>query len=273
MIGADGLHSEVRRLAFGPQHQFEKPLGYAVAAFEVCGYRLRDPGVYVIYGQPGLMLGRFTLHDDRTLFLFVFTADTGSLPATLDLQKAMLREKYAEGKWECPHILDDLDRAQELYFDRVSQIRMESWSRGRVALVGDAAFCVSLLAGQGSALAMTSAYALAGELTNAGGRYEEAFGNYEALLRDYINTKQSAADRFAGAFAPRTHWGLDKSCATIRRDNRQNPSVGRAFASVGDGQGTRDRMARQTLKVDGSDEVGPLALCGNQKICTDFLNQ
>lgn len=53
VIGADGLHSEVRRLAFWPQHQFEKPLGYAVAAFEVCGYRPRDPGVYLMYGQPG----------------------------------------------------------------------------------------------------------------------------------------------------------------------------------------------------------------------------
>ena len=72
VIGADGLHSDVRRLAFGPQHQFEKQLGYAVAAFEVGGYRPRDEDVYLMYGQPGRMLGRFTLHDDRTLFLFVF---------------------------------------------------------------------------------------------------------------------------------------------------------------------------------------------------------
>ena len=75
VIGADGLHSDVRRLAFGPQHQFEKQLGYVVAAFEVRGYRPRDEDVYVMYGQPGRMLGRFTLHDDRTLFLFVFAAD------------------------------------------------------------------------------------------------------------------------------------------------------------------------------------------------------
>ena len=208
VIGADGLHSDVRRLAFGPQHQFEKQLGYVVAAFEVRGYRPRDEDVYLMYGQPGRMLGRFTLHDDRTLFLFVFAADSGSLPATLDLQKAMLRERYGDGKWECPRILDELDRTHELYFDRVSQIRMESWSRGRVALVGDAAFCVSLVAGQGSALAMISAYVLAGELANAGGRHEEAFGKYEAFLRTYINTKQRGAERFAAAFAPKTQWGL-----------------------------------------------------------------
>jgi len=68
VIGADGLHSEVRKLAFGPQHQFEKQLGYVVAAFEVRGYRPRDEDVYLMHGRPGRMLGRFTLHDDRTLF-------------------------------------------------------------------------------------------------------------------------------------------------------------------------------------------------------------
>ena len=122
--------------------------------------------------------------------MFVFAADSGSLPTTLDLQKTLLRERYGDGKWECPRILDELDRTPELYFDRVSQIKMESWSRGRVALVGDAAFCVSLVAGQGSALAMISAYVLAGELAKAGGRHEEAFEKYEAFLRAYINTKQ-----------------------------------------------------------------------------------
>ncbi|MGE0036044.1 MAG: FAD-binding domain [Xanthobacteraceae bacterium] len=208
VIGADGLHSAVRRLAFGPQRRFEKKLGYAVAAFEVAGYRPRDDDVYFMYGRPGRMVGRFTLRGDRTLFLFVFAIDGDPLPATLDLQKAMLRERYGDAEWECPRILEQLDRTHELYFDRVSQIKMQSWSRGRVALVGDAAFCVSLVAGQGSALAMTSAYVLAGELASAGGRHTQAFGEYEARLRAYIDTKQQGAERFAAAFAPRTRIGL-----------------------------------------------------------------
>jgi 2-polyprenyl-6-methoxyphenol hydroxylase-like FAD-dependent oxidoreductase len=154
VVGADGLHSAVRRLAFGPQDQFELSLGYAVAAFEVRGYKPRDEDVYLMYGQPGLMVGRFTLHDNRTLFLFVFTADSKRLPDTTGLQKRLLRERYDTGMWECRAILDALDCTHELYLERVSQIKMENWSRGRIALVGDAAFCVSLLAGQGSALAM-----------------------------------------------------------------------------------------------------------------------
>ena len=79
-------------------------------------------------------------------------------------QKAYLRDAFAKDDWELPQILAALDNCVELYFDRVSQIRMDTWSRGRVGLVGDAAFCVSLLAGQGSALAMTAAYVLAEEL-------------------------------------------------------------------------------------------------------------
>ena len=153
------LHSSVRKLVFGSQDRFEKQLGYVVAAFEVRGYHPRDEDVYVIYSEPGRMLGRFALHDDRTLFLFVFATDVDFSPTMLDkpAQKTMLRKRFGDGKWECAHILGELDRAEDLYFDRVSQIKMETWSRGRVALVGDAAFCVSLMAGQGSALAMTAA--------------------------------------------------------------------------------------------------------------------
>jgi 2-polyprenyl-6-methoxyphenol hydroxylase-like FAD-dependent oxidoreductase len=208
VIGADGLHSQVRRLAFGSQHEFEKKLGYTFAAFEAPGYRPRDEDVYMMYGRPGQMLGRFTLHGDRTLFLFLFATGDQALPDTLEGQKVVLRNRYRDGKWECPRILDALAGTQELYFDSVSQIRMPSWSRGRIALLGDAAFCVSLLAGQGSALAMTAAYVLAGELAEADGLHEKAFRRYEEALRTYIETKQAGAHRFAGALAPKTRWGL-----------------------------------------------------------------
>jgi 2-polyprenyl-6-methoxyphenol hydroxylase-like FAD-dependent oxidoreductase len=208
MVGADGLHSQVRKLVFGPQHQFEKSLGYSVAAFEVSGYRPRDDDAYVMYGRPGRMVGRFTMRENRTLFLLIFATGEDVLPETLDGQKELLRSLYASDKWECPHILHELNGTQELYFDRVSQIQMPFWSRGRVVLVGDAAFCVSLLAGQGSALAMTSAYVLAGELARAEGRHKIAFQQYEAFLRAYIDIKQEGAKRFGGALAPKTPWGL-----------------------------------------------------------------
>jgi 2-polyprenyl-6-methoxyphenol hydroxylase-like FAD-dependent oxidoreductase len=210
VVGADGLHSGVRRLAFGPQERFEKPLGYMVAAFETMGYRPRDEGIYVMYGDPGRMVGRVTLRDDRTLFLFVFALDVAALSTPADVfgQKAMLRERFGDRAWELPKILDALDGTNDLYFDRVSQIRMPKWSKDRIALVGDAAYAVSLVAGQGSALAMTGAYVLAGELAKTSGRYVAGFANYEKVLRSFIDTKQRGAERFAGAFAPKTWPGL-----------------------------------------------------------------
>ena len=208
LVGADGLHSAVRNLIFGQQAQFERNLGYFVAAFEAQGYRPRDEDVYLIYGQPGRMVGRFTLRDERTLFLLVFAAHGSVLPDTAASQRALVREVYGGEGWECDRMLAELQRAGELYFDAVTQIRMPNWSRGRVALIGDAAFCVSLLAGQGSALAMTSAYVLAGELAMAGERYSEAFAGYEARLKGYIGRKQQGAQRFAGALAPRTRSGM-----------------------------------------------------------------
>ena len=208
VIGADGLHSGTRTLVFGPQRRFEKHLGYAVAAFEAHDYRPRDEDLYLMYGQPGRMLGRFTLRDNRTLFLFVFVARREELPTTLDDQKALLGELYRHDGRECCKVLGELERTEALYFDSVSQIRMQNWSRGRIAVVGDAAFCVSLLAGQGSARAMISAYVLAGELAAAPRQYQLAFGRYETLLRSYISAKQRGAERFAGAFAPKTRVGL-----------------------------------------------------------------
>jgi 2-polyprenyl-6-methoxyphenol hydroxylase-like FAD-dependent oxidoreductase len=96
-----------------------------------------------------------------------------------------------------------MKEARTFYFDRVSQIRMPSWTRGRVALIGDAAACPSLLAGQGSALAMVEAYVLAAELARAGSDHGEAFARYERKLAPFLLSKQKAAVKLAPAFAPR----------------------------------------------------------------------
>jgi 2-polyprenyl-6-methoxyphenol hydroxylase-like FAD-dependent oxidoreductase len=208
VIGADGLHSRVRKLVFGPRDRYEKDLGYRVAAFETVGYRPRNELVYIIHSAPGRQVGRFTLHNDRTLFLFIFRGGGEPEAHGVGAQKAILRKTFAGDGWELPRILAALDTYNDLYFDRVSQIRIDAWSQGRVALVGDAGFCVSLLAGQGSALAMTAAYVLAGELATSQDRPQEAFRRYEGRLRPFIQAKQQAAERFAAAFVPRTRPGV-----------------------------------------------------------------
>ena len=206
IIGADGLHSRVRDLVFGPEDRFEKRLGYRVAAFEVPGYGPRDELVYVSYTEPGLQVARFSLRDNRTMFLFVFVNErmSGPEPRDLDERKTVLHRIFHDAGWECPQILRAMDGVEDIYFDRVSQIRMDRWSSGRVALIGDAAACASLLAGEGTGLAMTEAYVLAGELKLAGDDYLTAFRRYEERLRPFLNDKQKSAEQFASSFAPRT---------------------------------------------------------------------
>lgn len=213
VIGADGLHSRVRELVFGPEVQFEKYLGYKVAAFEAPGYSPRDELTYIMYTEVGQQVSRFTMRGDRTIFLFIFedeSLDRGN-ESTL-AHKALLRKRFGSSGWECAQILNALDASRDLYFDRVSQIRMDMqkglWTRGRVTLVGDAASCVSLLAGQGSALAMTAAYILAGELHRCQGDYALAFGRYQEVFAPFVLKKQQAALRFAGYFAPKSKLSL-----------------------------------------------------------------
>ena len=210
VIGADGLHSKVRELVFGPESQFEKRLGYHVAAFEVEGYRPRDELVYVSYTMPGRQVARFAIRDDRTMFFFLYADDRIADPDPRDAteRRAALHRAFADAGWECPQILQAMDRVGDLYFDRVSQIRMNEWSKGRVMLIGDAAACVSLLAGEGTGLAMTEAYVLAGELNRAGQDYRAAFDRYEQRLRPFIEGKQQSARKFASAFVPKTRCGL-----------------------------------------------------------------
>ena len=233
VIGADGLHSRVRELVFGPPAQFEKYLGCKVAAFEAAGYRPRDELRYVMYTEVGQQVARFSMRGDRTMFLFTFAdPDSGDVRGVA-AQKAVLRQRFGASGWECPRILNALDRADELYFDRVSQIRMDSWSRGRVALIGDAASCVSLLAGQGSALAMTAAYLLAGELQRAGPDYASAFERYGQIFAPFVARKQAMALRFAGFFAPRSKysmWLRNRVMNLLRVDWIADAAVGRDLA-------------------------------------------
>ncbi len=204
VIGAGGLHSRVRRLVFGPESEFEAPLGYHVAAFEVAGYRSRDELVFVSHNLPGRQLSRFTMRDDRTLFLLIVRDEYlhGDDP------KSALKSAFAGAGWEWPQIEQELEAASSLYFDSVSQIRMDRWSKGRVALIGDAAACVSLMAGEGTGLAIAEAYVLAGELHACGGDYATAFRNYEQRLMPFLRAKQASAAKFASSFAPATSLGI-----------------------------------------------------------------
>lgn len=204
VVGADGLHSAVRRLAFGPEPEFERNLGIAVAVFDVAGYRPRDELVAVMRTQVGAQTLRLSLDHDVSMFVFTFRLEAPIPLDDVDAQKTLLRDRLGGLGWEVPSILAALPRARTFYFDSASQIRMPSWSRGRIVLVGDAAAAPSLLAGQGTALAMIEAYVLAAELHAAAGDHVRAFAAYQERLDAFIQAKQHGATRMGGAFAPRS---------------------------------------------------------------------
>ncbi|NEJ02587.1 FAD-binding domain [Rhizobium ruizarguesonis] len=209
VAGADGLHSRVRELQFGPTRQFEVYLGYKAAAFELQGYPLRDEQTYVSYAEPGRQVSRFSMRDGRTLFLFVYKDPSATdIPLTHVGRKATLRNAFGDAGWECPQILKRMDDTDEIYFDRISQIQMRSWIKGRTALVGDAAACVSLLAGEGSGLAMSEAFVLAGELARAQDNPMAGLANYQTRMMPFLQHRQRAARRFATSFIPKTTFGI-----------------------------------------------------------------
>lgn len=207
VVGADGLHSAVRRLVFGPDERYESYLGVAFAAFEIEGYEPRDDLVAVMHAGVGHNVVRVTLRDGATLVLLSWRQPTLPPHEDREAQFDVIRRAFARGEWEIPQLLAAMPSARSFFFDRVSQISMPGWSKGRVVLTGDAAAAPSFLAGQGSALAMVEAYVLAAELRNQTD-LAAALAGYENRLTTFIAAKQKAALRLGPVFAPSNRWQL-----------------------------------------------------------------
>lgn len=217
IIGADGVHSDIRALVFGEDARFECDLQACVAAFTLRGYQPRDELVYLTHAMSKKMAGRCSLRHDQTLFLFTFRSElVKQRPRNAEEEKALLRAVFSDMKWEVPVILSRLDEAEDFYFDHVSQIQMEKWCKGRVGLIGDAAACVSLFAGEGTSLALVEAYVLAGELAAAKGDYQVAFRRYEEILQPFLIKKQKMALQTRAFFAPKNSWDLFVSRLFLR---------------------------------------------------------
>jgi 2-polyprenyl-6-methoxyphenol hydroxylase-like FAD-dependent oxidoreductase len=210
VIGADGLHSRVRQLVFGPDAQFEYPLGCHVASFEVSGYRPRDDEAYVAHTAPGRYIARCPLRDDRMLFFLLLRNEHlgGQMPTTHAERVAALNHALADIGWESAAILSALKQVDTLYFDSISQIRMDSWAKGKVALIGDAAACPSLIAGEGAGFALAQAYVLAGELHRHGEDSAAALARFQARMQPVIARKQVLAEGLVDSFVPKTELGV-----------------------------------------------------------------
>jgi len=209
LVGADGLHSVVRNLTFGSEEQFEKYYGYYTSSFTLENYSPKNRA-FLMCNVPGKQAAVYAYSEKKTATFFVFASPDKLKYNHHDVneQKQILKDEFMNMGWKCPEILSRIDSSPDFYFDSISQIKMDIWSKGRVTLVGDACDCPSLLSGKGSTLAMTGAYILAGELKQANGNYEIAFKNYENMFKPFISKKQKSAQAFAKSFIPKSNFGI-----------------------------------------------------------------
>ncbi|MFB4301185.1 FAD-dependent monooxygenase [Actinomadura sp. NTSP31] len=207
VIGADGLHSNVRRLAFGPAERFVRNLGLHCAIFTVPNHLgLRYTGhVYRTAGQLASVYSARHNAEARAAFYFG-SPEQDVHRHDVARQQQVLTERFAGTGWECDRLLAEMRDAPDFYFDSVGQVRMDSWSRGRVALLGDAAYCPSSLSGMGTGLAIVGAYVLAGELAAARGDHRAAYARYQDVMREYVAGCQKMGDGVAKLMMPESRF-------------------------------------------------------------------
>ncbi|WP_434445518.1 FAD-dependent monooxygenase [Lentzea sp. E54] len=212
VIGADGLHSAVRALTFGPEEQFHHYLGYCFAGFTLPNH-LGLQHEALMWNEPGRGATLYAVGESSSVHGFLsFARAEAPFGAFRDpqAQRDLVASVFADDGWEVPHLVKAMREADDLFFDTVSQIRMPRWSSGRVALVGDAAYAPSFLTGQGSSLALVGAYVLAGHL-EAG-----AFDAYERAIRPFVEANQGLVQEGNAELLPGTAEALAARNAALR---------------------------------------------------------
>lgn len=186
VVGADGSHSRTRALAFGPESAYVRPLGAYLAYFST-PYPDRT-GWFELHNAPGRrVVGTRPTRHGRASAFFSFASPTLDVDRRdRATQQRLLAERFADVGWRAAELLAAMPDAPDFYFDRYGQVRMDTWHAGRVALLGDAAWCPSPLTGQGTSLALVGAYVLAGELAAADGDHAVAYRRYEEALRAHV---------------------------------------------------------------------------------------
>ncbi|MEV8635031.1 FAD-dependent monooxygenase [Streptosporangium sp. NPDC051023] len=195
VVGADGIHSNVRRLAFGPEADYVRFMGHYYGLVDLdLDHRA------AMYNEPGRMAA---LGGPKAPAFFVFASKQLDYDRyDPEQHKRILADAYRGAGWKVPELLARLPRAREVYLDSISQVRIDHYAKGRVVLLGDAAYG-NTLGGFGSGLAVVGAYVLAGELAEAGGDHRIAFPGYEEAFRGYAKVaRQGSAGPFLAPATP-----------------------------------------------------------------------
>lgn len=213
VVGADGLHSNVRRLVFGDESRFSAFIGAYLAVLTLPNAAGLDGEllIHVGVGRTAGMYGARHLGDARALFLFRSEREFDYHHSDIPRQKELLRGAFGGLHADVDRWLDELDRTPAFYFDSITQLRMDTWSKERVTLVGDAGYCPAPAVGGSTTLAVVGAYVLAGELARAGGDHERAFPAYERAMMEHVLGSRAVALSAAKTLIPTSRigvWGL-----------------------------------------------------------------
>ncbi|SDM60524.1 FAD-dependent monooxygenase [Allokutzneria albata] len=223
VVGADGLHSGVRALAFGPESQFLRHLGTYLAVFSTENFLGLDNWQVWLHGEEA-GYAVYPVRDNSELRV-TLGVHADSLPHDRrdnDAHRRMLAAKLDGLGWETPKLVEAMWEAEDFYFDAMAQIHMDTWSSGRVTLVGDAGYCASPLSGQGTSLALVGAYVLAEELERADGQHAEGFAAYEARMRPFARLNQALATENPGQ--PASEESLERAKTAISLDSQEKVS-------------------------------------------------
>jgi 2-polyprenyl-6-methoxyphenol hydroxylase-like FAD-dependent oxidoreductase len=199
VIGADGVYSRARALIFGSEQQFARFLGLYVAAFHVPSDSFSIGHIVKLYEETDRVAFLYPLSETQLDGTFIFRHAEMKIPH--DDRIGFLRDQYCGAGWITQDVLAAYTGEEPVFFDSVTQIVMPQWHKGRVALIGDACGCLTLLAGQGSHMAMAGGYVLAEELARHRD-HEAAFAAYQNFLKPSVDKRQKDAARFAGLFVP-----------------------------------------------------------------------
>jgi 2-polyprenyl-6-methoxyphenol hydroxylase-like FAD-dependent oxidoreductase len=225
VIGADGLHSTVRRLVFGPEDHFHRFLGGFLAGAAMPNYLGLD-GRMVVSERPGRLAAIYPVHQTATAREASCSAAARSSLDYRDVdgQKQVLHQIYGGDGWEVPRLLAEMDAADDFYFDSISQIVMDSWVKGRVTLVGDAGYSCPAVGG-GTSVAMVGAYVLAEELGRAGRDYQTGLRAYQDRMRQLAAKARSVGPTTMSTLIPRTGIQVRLIPELLRLVTRMPPRV------------------------------------------------
>jgi 2-polyprenyl-6-methoxyphenol hydroxylase-like FAD-dependent oxidoreductase len=234
IVGADGLHSNVRRLTFGEEAGLTRFLGGYLAVVSV-PQAMADRGEMVGHVGVGRFAGIYTadhLDDARAIFLFRSKEELDFDHQDSLRQKELLRDAFAGMHPQVDGWLAEIERTPAFYFDSITQLRLDIWSRRRVTLVGDAGYCPGPAVGGSTSLAVLGAYVLAGELAKADGDHLRAFAAYELAMREPVHLSRAFARGAARGIIPGSRvgvWALTRGAQLV---SSMPASVSRAVAKL-----------------------------------------